>query len=534
MSEPEKMSESSKMSDPRNWICRPFAPCWRNRTGANTGAAWKNWPQTDAFQDLMHREFPRQASRMGGWRQPPQFSQAHGRVAGAGGLDRLHAAAHRVHHPYVRQPEELVPGRPLFYATAMPLGASSTGLLVESHEGRPTKIEGNPEHPEPGRMRCLRAGFRARAVRSRPLAGAGATKARYAPGAASWELFSKRSRCRRPSRAPGCAFSPRRSPRPRWRTRSRAYWRRIRAPSGINGSPPGRTRPRPERVWRSGSPSTRMYDLRGADVIVSLDADFLASGPGSLRYARQFAARRRVRGGQTDMNRLYVVEPMPTPTGTKADHRLPLRAADVEQFAWSLAAALGADTGGRKGAPNAAFDKWIGADRARPAAASRREPGDRRRAARPGGPRAGARMNAAAGQCGQDRSVHRAGGSQSGRSGRLAIRSGEGSGCRRGGSAVDSGRQSGLQRAGRAGLPRSPEEGRSARPSEPARRRDLRALPLALAHDSLPGDMERLPCARWHGHHHAALDRSALCRKIRARSARHAHRASRSAPGTTS
>jgi molybdopterin-containing oxidoreductase family iron-sulfur binding subunit len=49
--------------------------------------------------------------------------------------------------PYVRQPEEIIPGRPLFFATAMSLGGVATGLLVESHEGRPTKIEGNPLHP---------------------------------------------------------------------------------------------------------------------------------------------------------------------------------------------------------------------------------------------------------------------------------------------------------------------------------------------------------------------------------------------------
>ena len=83
-------------------------------------------------------------------------------------------------------------------------------------------------------------------------------------------------------------------------------------------------------------------------------------GPGSLRYARQFSARRRVRGEQTEMNRLYVVEPMPTPTGTKADHRMPLRAADVEQFAWSLAAALGADTRRAQRRIHRGFDNWIG------------------------------------------------------------------------------------------------------------------------------------------------------------------------------
>jgi len=49
--------------------------------------------------------------------------------------------------PYVKQPEELVPGNPLFYATAVTLGGFATGLVVESHEGRPTKIEGNPDHP---------------------------------------------------------------------------------------------------------------------------------------------------------------------------------------------------------------------------------------------------------------------------------------------------------------------------------------------------------------------------------------------------
>ena len=70
-----------------------------------------------------------------------------------------------------------------------------------------------------------------------------------------------------------------------------------------------------------------------------------APAPPACATRAQFALRRRVRGGQTGMNRLYVLEPMPTPTGTKADHRLPVRACTVEPFAVRLAAALGVDIG---------------------------------------------------------------------------------------------------------------------------------------------------------------------------------------------
>ena len=121
-----------------------------------------------------------------------------------------------------------------------------------------------------------------------------------------------------------------------------------------------RTRREPRRAQAFGAPVNTYYNLANAKMVVSLDSDFLASGPASLRYARQFAARRRVRGNQTEMNRLYVVEPMPTPTGAKADHRLPLRAGDIEEFAWALATGLGAANGPKQG-ENHDIYKWIGA-----------------------------------------------------------------------------------------------------------------------------------------------------------------------------
>ena len=95
-----------------------------------------------------------------------------------------------------------------------------------------------------------------------------------------------------------------------------------------------------------GRPLNVVYDFTRADVILSLDADFLCQGPGHVRYSKDFARRRKVRvqgrdGGQAaQMNRLYVVESMPSNTGAVADHRLALPAGLIESFARALAAEL--------------------------------------------------------------------------------------------------------------------------------------------------------------------------------------------------
>src|SRR6202011_4605709 len=85
-----------------------------------------------------------------------------------------------------------------------------------------------------------------------------------------------------------------------------------------------------------------VYRFNQADVVVSLASDFLTSGPGHVRYARDFSSRRDLGAGPSSkLNRLYVVESMPTSTGAMADHRLPLRASEVEDFARQLAAIVG-------------------------------------------------------------------------------------------------------------------------------------------------------------------------------------------------
>lgn len=123
----------------------------RARLEENRGRQyWRSLEQlseTPQFKEFLHREFPQNASE---WLDPVgrrgflKLMGASLALAGVGACTRQPAEPLV---PYVRQPEELVPGKPLFYATAMPMNGAGLGLLVESHEGRPTKIEGNPDHP---------------------------------------------------------------------------------------------------------------------------------------------------------------------------------------------------------------------------------------------------------------------------------------------------------------------------------------------------------------------------------------------------
>ncbi|HEY8668045.1 MAG TPA: hypothetical protein VIL86_15450, partial [Tepidisphaeraceae bacterium] len=109
-----------------------------------------------------------------------------------------------------------------------------------------------------------------------------------------------------------------------------------------------------------GEDAQAVYHFDKADVIVALDANFLFGEPGSLRYARQFSDRRRVRKGRAEMNRLYAVESTPTITGAVADHRLVLKPSEIAKFARELGRQVGADVGTERGGTMPqAYDGWI-------------------------------------------------------------------------------------------------------------------------------------------------------------------------------
>ena len=318
---------------------------------------------TPEFQELLAREFPQQAI---GWSDDEDrvegrrnFLKLMGASLALAGLSACTRQPTEHIMPYVRQPEEIIPGRPLFFATAATLNGVASGLLAESHEGRPTKLEGNPEHPatlgacDPFSQASVLQLYdpdRSQAVT-------------YNGEIRSWADFLGSMReigaAQRIANGAGIRVLTETITSPTMAEQFRTIQKLLPAAKWHQWDPAGPHSARAAAVQTFGQPVNTWYNLANAKVVVSLDSDFLASGPAFLRYAREFAARRRVRGNQTEMNRLYVVEPTPTATGSKADHRLPLRAADIEEFAWALATSLGAANGPKQG-DNGDIYKWLG------------------------------------------------------------------------------------------------------------------------------------------------------------------------------
>jgi molybdopterin-containing oxidoreductase family iron-sulfur binding subunit len=238
--------------------------------------------------------------------------------------------------PYVNPPENVIPGKAKYYATAFPENGFAQGVIVESHLGRPTKVEGNPDHP----ASLGATGVHAQACLMDLYDPDRAKELTYLGDVRTWEAFQIAWT------AAAAGFSNSNGSRFRLLTEtivSPAFADRIEAllkaypgAKWHQYDPAGRHSERAAAQLLFGRPINTYYRLQDADVVVSLDADFLACGVNSTRYAHDFANRRR-QGARLDMNRLYVVESTMTATGGKADHRLAVRYAEVETFARTLA-----------------------------------------------------------------------------------------------------------------------------------------------------------------------------------------------------
>ncbi|HET7789043.1 MAG TPA: Fe-S-cluster-containing hydrogenase [Myxococcales bacterium] len=242
--------------------------------------------------------------------------------------------------PYTRQPPEVTPGNPLHYASASVLGGRATGVLVTANEGRPTKIEGNPEHPSSrGAVGALEQAELLRLYDPQRLK---VVQFRNEPKA--WRDFLQgtlaRARILRDGKGAGLRFlmEPNSSPlvghlRQRlldaYPEAKFSSWSAIPLQEIHDGS----------QLAFGGAYDTRL-DVSQAAVVLSLDSDLLAALPGTLPLMRQWADKRDPAKGP--MARLYAVEPNLTVTGMNADHRLRVKPTDVQRFGLSLLGRLAA------------------------------------------------------------------------------------------------------------------------------------------------------------------------------------------------
>jgi len=313
-----------------------------NEAGEKSGPEyWRSLEElagSPAFQEALHREFPKGAAEWVDSVSRRGFLKVMGASMALAGMTGCVRLPLEPIVPYVRQPEDVIPGRPMFYATAMTLGGYASPLLVESHLGRPTKIEGNDQHPaslggtdifaqasilglyDPDRSQSVMELGDQRSWQAFINAIRGPLSAQKALQGAGIRILTPTISS--PTLADQLRNFLKIYPQAKWHV-----YEPVNRDNVLEGA-----------KLAFGQPVETRYDFGKADVIVSLDADFLYAGfPGNVRYIRDFAKRRNPDG---NMNRLYVVESTPTTTGAKADHRLPMRAVDIEDFVRGLSLLL--------------------------------------------------------------------------------------------------------------------------------------------------------------------------------------------------
>jgi MoCo/4Fe-4S cofactor protein with predicted Tat translocation signal len=315
-----------------------FEALQRKLTGKAGPLLWRSLEElsdTPEFRDYLEREFPDGAAE---WPEADvigrrKFLGVIGASLALAGLTGCGRPREKI-VPYVDQPEQMVPGIPLVYATAMPLHGYGRGILVQTEMGRPIKIEGNPAHPD----------------------SLGATDAFMQAAVLSlWDPDRSQSVYIQGWSTPGQTFeAPLRAALPAGESARIATWRAFEgemvgvlqavtdaAGDGLAVLTEPTTSPTVHRQISEllkRFPKTRWYqwapwassrepfspepNFTAPDLILAIGIDFLVELPGSLRHTREFVARRRVREGQLKPNRLYVMESTPTLTGAMADYRL--------------------------------------------------------------------------------------------------------------------------------------------------------------------------------------------------------------------
>ena len=324
----------------------------KGKTGKTYWRSLSELAETEEFEQLIEQEFPRQASLLGDLNRR-DFLKVLGASLALAGLTSCVPAQTEQIMPYVVPPEQIVPGKSTYFASTLVRDGYGQGVLVETTMGRPIKVEGNPQHPA-----SLGASdvFMQAAIldlydpdRAKQVTNGGA--------ASSWADFAAAAG-QNPGRVrvlSGPVNSPALTAQIQSVVDDPANW--------VQYSPVGRANTLAGAQMAFGGPFDPVYDFSAADVVLSLDSDFLFMEPGHIRYARDFKLRHQPISTQGTMSRLYMVESSATITGANADHRLGVRPTQVEAFARALAGQLGVNVPAAQGdVPGADWLEPLAAD----------------------------------------------------------------------------------------------------------------------------------------------------------------------------
>ena len=294
---------------------------------------------TPEFEEFVKREYPVHSEDWNSAFSRRSFVKLMGGTLALAGLSGCVIQPPEKIVPRVRDQEDQLPGKPLFFATAMTLGGIATGLLAESYEGRPIKLEGNPEHP--GSLGATDAFAQASLLdmydpdRSQNITFRGSQS--------TWQNFMTALRStveeNRVDGGAGVRFLSETVTSPTLQAQMRQVASELPNSRWYQYEPVNNDNAMAGARMAFGSPVNTVYRFDAADRILTLDKDIFADF--NVRYKRDYAKRKNYSEENKQINRLYAVETTMTLTGAKADHRIGVKPSQVAEVAKAIAAAIG-------------------------------------------------------------------------------------------------------------------------------------------------------------------------------------------------
>ncbi len=309
------------------------------KSGKDYWRSVEEFSDAPEFEEFVKNEYPQHAEEWEDGLSRRNFIKVMGASLAFAGLTGCVIQPAEKLIPYVKQPEELIPGKPNFYATAMTLGGVATGLLARSTEGRPTKIEGNPDHPQSlGATDVL-----AQASLLDMYDPDRSQEVVYRGTPSTWQRFMTQLRSKldenRVDGGAGVRFLTETVTSPTLIAQMRQILAEMPNARWYQYEPVNKDNSIAGAKMAFGSPAQPIYKFDQAVRVVSLDADIFSNF--NVRYIKDFNQARVYNHEKTDINRLYAIETTMTLTGAKSDHRLAVKPSQMPEIAKAIAAAVG-------------------------------------------------------------------------------------------------------------------------------------------------------------------------------------------------